>query len=147
MATSLPCCSSCLMSSILASGVACQEVVHAGLLGDDRRGERVVARDHHCTDAHRTHLVEPFADAALDDVFEMDHPEGAVVAGHGQWRAALLGDVLHGPLELGRNLAALLADPGHHGVAGPLADGVPVEVDAAHAVSYTHLTLPTIYSV
>ena len=71
-----------------------EEVVDAGLLGDHRRGERVVAGDHHGADAHGAHLVEALADAALDDVLEVDHAEDAVVAGDGQRRAALVRDVL-----------------------------------------------------
>ena len=64
------------MSLSLASGVACgQEVVHAGLGGDGRGGQRVVAGDHHGLDAHLAQLGEALLDAALDDVLEVDHAQ------------------------------------------------------------------------
>ena len=134
MATSLPCACSRLMSSILASGRRLgEEVVDAGLLGDHGGGERVVAGDHHGADAHGAHLVEALADAALDDVLEVDHAERPVVAGDGERGAALAGDLRQRRLEFGRHLAPLLPDPGDDGVAGALAHAVSVEVDAAHA--------------
>src|SRR3954453_13750458 len=49
-----------------------QEVVHAGLLRDGARGERVVAGDHDGLDAHLAQLGEPLADPFLDDVLEVD---------------------------------------------------------------------------
>ena len=54
-----------------------EEVVDAGLLGDDRGGDRVVAGDHHGADAHRPQLIEALADAALHDVLEVDDAEDA----------------------------------------------------------------------
>ena len=59
---------------VLGRGLG-QEVVDAGLLGDGRRGERVVAGDHHRADAHAAQLGEPLADALLHDVLEVDHAE------------------------------------------------------------------------
>ena len=43
-----------------------EEVVDAGLGGDRRRGERVVAGDHHGADPHRAQLGEPIDEAVLD---------------------------------------------------------------------------------
>ena len=54
-----------------------EEVVDAGFLRDRRRGERVVARDHHRANAHRAQPVEALADAALHDVLEVDDAEHA----------------------------------------------------------------------
>ena len=52
-----------------------EEVVDARLGGDRGRGQRVVAGDHHRADAHRAQLGEALADAALDDVLEVDDAE------------------------------------------------------------------------
>ena len=54
-----------------------EEVVDAGLGGDGGRGHRVVAGDHHRADAHAAQLGEALADAALDDVLEVDDAEQA----------------------------------------------------------------------
>ena len=77
---------------VLGGGLG-EEVVDAGLLGDGRRGERVVAGDHHRADAHAAQLVEPLPHALLDDVLELDHPEGLAPLGHDQRRAAAVGDL------------------------------------------------------
>ena len=75
-----------------------QEVVDAGLLRDRRRGERIVAGDHHGANAHRAQAVEALAHAALHDVLEIhgaEHPRAPVVPlGHHQRRAAGPGDPL-----------------------------------------------------
>ena len=54
-----------------------EEVVDARFLRDRRRGERVVARDHHRANAHRAQPVEALAHAALHDVLEIDDAEHA----------------------------------------------------------------------
>ena len=69
-----------------------QEVVDPGFGGDGGGGQCIVAGDHHGADAHAAQFLEALADAALDHVFEMDDSEDAVAIGHGQWRAAALGD-------------------------------------------------------
>ena len=69
-----------------------QEVVDAGLGGDGGRGERIVAGDHHRADAHPAQLGEPLADAALDDVLEVDEAQHLPVDRDGERRAAALGD-------------------------------------------------------
>ena len=81
-----------------------EEVVDAGLGGDGGGGHRVVAGDHHRADAHAAQLGEALADAALDDVLEVDDAEQAPVAGHGERRAAGLGDALGDGLDLAHRL-------------------------------------------
>ena len=49
-----------------------EEIVDAGFRGDCRSGHRVVAGDHDGADAHAAELGEALADAALDDVLELD---------------------------------------------------------------------------
>ena len=49
-----------------------EEVVDAGLGGDRRGGEPVVAGDHDRLDAHAAQLGEALLDAALDDVLQLD---------------------------------------------------------------------------
>jgi hypothetical protein len=78
---------------VLRGGLG-EEVVDAGFGGDRRRGHRVVAGDHHRADAHLAQLGEALADAALHDVLEVDDAEQATVPGHGERRAAGLGDLL-----------------------------------------------------
>src|SRR5581483_8313734 len=46
-----------------------------GFGGNRGGGHRIVARDHHRADAHPSQLGEALADAALDDVLELDHAE------------------------------------------------------------------------
>ena len=83
-----------------------EEIVDAGLRGDRRRGHRVVAGDHHGADAHAAQLGEALADAALDDVLELDDAEHAAVLGDGERRAAGLGDLVRDRLELAPGLGA-----------------------------------------
>ena len=71
-----------------------EEVVDAGLGGDRRGGERVVAGDHDGLDAHAAQLGEALLDAALDDVLELDDAEHARVVADDQRRAAAARDVL-----------------------------------------------------
>ena len=88
-----------------------EEVVDAGLLGDLRRRQAVVAGDHDRADPHRPELVEARAHPLLDDVLEVDDAEDLVVAGDRERRAALAADPVELALELGRGVAALLGDP------------------------------------
>jgi hypothetical protein len=75
-----------------------EEIVDAGLGRNCRRGHRVVAGDHDGADAHAAQFREALADAALDDVLEVDHAEDAAVLGDGEGSAARLGDLLGDPL-------------------------------------------------
>ena len=82
-----------------------EEVVDAGLGGDGRRGHRVVAGDHDGADAHAAQLGEALADAALDDVLEVDDAEQPAVLGDGERRAARLGDRLGDLVDLAHGSA------------------------------------------
>ena len=98
-----------------------EEIVDAGFRGDGRRGHRVVAGDHDGADAHAAKLGEAIANAAFDDVLEMNDAEQFPVLRHGKGRAAGLGDRLGNgvdlPLELG-------ADGGFARGGGADADGL-----------------------
>jgi hypothetical protein len=65
-----------------------EEVVDAGLAGDDGGGERIVAGDHDGADAHGAEAGEALLEAALDDVLEIDDAEGGGVLRDDQRRAA-----------------------------------------------------------
>jgi hypothetical protein len=52
-----------------------QEVVDAGFRRNRGGGHRIVAGDHHRADAHAAQLGEALADAALDDVLEVNDAE------------------------------------------------------------------------
>ena len=69
-----------------------EEIVDAGFRRDRRRGHRIVAGDHDGADAHAAQLGKALADAALDDVLEVDDAEQPAVLGDGERRAAGLGD-------------------------------------------------------
>src|SRR5262249_2995203 len=69
-----------------------EEIVDAGLSRDRSSGHRVVARDHDGADAHAPQLRKALADAALDDVLEMNEAEQPAVLRHRKRRAAGLGD-------------------------------------------------------
>ena len=65
-----------------------EEIVDAGLRRDRGRGHGVVAGDHDGADAHAAQLGEALADAALDDVLEVDDAEQPAVLGDRERRAA-----------------------------------------------------------
>ena len=83
-----------------------EEVVDTGLRRDGGSRHRVVAGDHDGADAHAPQLGEALADAALDDVLEMDDAEQLAVARHRQRRAAGLGDLVGDGLELACRIGA-----------------------------------------
>ena len=64
------------------------EVVDAGLGGDRRGGDRIVAGHHHGLDAHGAQGVEALLDVGLDHVLEVDDAEQLAVLGDGERRAA-----------------------------------------------------------
>ena len=130
-----------------------EEIVDPGFGGDRRRGQRVVAGDHDRADAHLPQLGEALADAALDDVLEVDDAEQPVVLGDGERRAALSGDPLGDDGHLAHRVgdrrraqrrlrAAGSAAPKRAGAAAfgerndrvdrPLADRDAADIDAAH---------------
>ena len=82
------------------------EVVDAGLLGDRRRGPRVVAGDHHRPDAHPPELGEPLDEPFLDGVLELDQAEDPALAFEDERRRAQVGD----PVRVGRDLRGQAAD-------------------------------------
>jgi hypothetical protein len=114
----------------LSSGVVRDEIVHAGFRGDGGGGQPVVAGDHHRADAHATHRVEARAHPRLDDVFQFDRAEQALVSRHHQRGAAGPRDALHRLPEGGHRLGASRAE---HGVHGALAVAPWREVEARHA--------------
>ena len=59
-------------------------------IGLGRQG--IVARDHHHPKPHLPEPGEPFADALLQDIFELDQADDLVVGHDGQRRRALRGD-------------------------------------------------------
>ena len=75
----------------LGSGLG-QEVIHTGFGGNGRGRQRVIAGNHDRLDAHLAQLGETFLDAALDDIFQVDHAQGFIVAHHHQGRATGAGD-------------------------------------------------------
>ena len=79
-----------------------EEIVDAGLGGNGSRRQRVVAGDHHGADAHAAQFGEALADAALDDVLELDDAEQPAVAGNSKRRAAGLGDFVGDRLQFAR---------------------------------------------
>src|ERR1700722_13692462 len=73
-----------------------QEIIHARLGCNRRRGERVVAGDHDRLDAHAAQLAEALFDAAFDDVFQLDDAEDTGAVAYQQGRAAATCDLLQG---------------------------------------------------
>ena len=124
-----------------------EEIIDAGFSRDCRSGHGVVAGDHDGADAHAAELGEALADAAFDDVLELDDAEQLAVLGHRKRRASGLGDPLGDgvdlPLELGADRG--LARGGgaatdrlrrleviDHRVDRALADPRAVDLDTAH---------------
>ena len=66
----------------------------------------IVAGDHDGADAHAAQLGETLADAAFDDVLEMDDAEQLAVLGDGQRRAARLRDRVRDRIDLAHHFAA-----------------------------------------
>ena len=110
------------------------EIVDAGLLGDGRRGERVVAGDHDRAQAHLAQLFDALADIGLEDVLQ-HHDAGDLLASATTSGVAPLAATLsHQAVELRRDGAVLALDKLDDRVRRALADSTPVgQVDAAHA--------------
>jgi hypothetical protein len=130
-----------------------EEIIDPGFRGNCGRSQRVVAGDHHGADAHLPQFGKALADAAFDDVLQVDNPEQPAILGDCERRAALSGDALgdHGGLAHGvgnrcRAQCSLRASAGtapqraaaaafgkrNNRIDGPFADRDPVDIDAAH---------------
>jgi hypothetical protein len=96
-----------------------RKVVDSGLLGNRRRGERVVAGDHHRADTDRAKLVEALLDPLLHHVLQLDDAERLCAVGHHERRGARRGDPLHDLVQLGGHCAAVLGDPAPDRLGGP----------------------------
>ena len=83
-----------------------EEIVDAGFRRDRRRRRRVVAGDHHRANAHAAKLGEALADAAFDDVLEMDHAKKLAILGDGKGRSAGFRDCLSDRVDLARRVRA-----------------------------------------
>jgi hypothetical protein len=70
------------------------------------RGHRIVAGDHDGADAHAAQLGEALADAALDDVLEVNDTEQPAILGHRQRGAAGFCDRLGDGVDLARHVGA-----------------------------------------
>ena len=95
-----------------------EEIVDAGFRRDRRRGHRIVAGDHDGADAHAAQFGEALADAALDDVLEMNDAEQPAVLGDRERRAARLGDGVGDGGDLAHGLGARRRPQRLHGAAG-----------------------------
>ena len=79
-----------------------REIVDAGLRGDRRRGQRIVAGDHHRLDAHGAQLREARADVGLHDVLQMDDADQPAAVADRERRAAGARDAIDRLAELRR---------------------------------------------
>jgi hypothetical protein len=110
-----------------------QEVVHAGLRRNRRRRQRVVAGDHHRSDAHRTQRCKPLADAAFDDVLEVHDAERLIALGDDERRPAFARDAIDLLPHFDRQRPTLLGKVTLDRIGRPFADPPAVEIDARHA--------------
>ena len=102
---------------------------HAGFARNRGRGQRIVAGDHHGSNAHRPEFLEALGEAWLHDVLQVDRAEHFTAISHHEWRAALLGDFLDLAVDLDWKV---LADPVSNRIRRALANRATVDVDAAH---------------
>ena len=90
---------------VLGCGLG-KEVVDAGLRRNRSRRHRIVAGDHDRADAHASQLGEALADAAFDDVLEVNHAEELAILGDGERCAARLRDRIGDGIDLAHGLRA-----------------------------------------
>ena len=69
-----------------------KEIIHPGFGRNRGRGHRIIAGDHDGANAHPAQFGEALADAALDDILEVDDAKQTAVLGNRQRRAAGLGN-------------------------------------------------------
>lgn len=55
-------------------------------------GQGIVARNHHCPNAHASQLGKTLVDATLDNVFEFDDAQHLFISGDDQGRPSRSGD-------------------------------------------------------
>ena len=85
MATRCPAACSSRMRLSFCSGVACaMKSSTPGFGGNGGGGERIVARDHHGSDAHFAQMREAFLDAAFHHVFQLNDAEHFAAFRHDQ---------------------------------------------------------------
>ena len=109
-----------------------EEIIDAGLGGDRRGGQAVIAGDHHRFNAHFAQLGETFFDAAFDDIFERNNPQHLFAFGDHQRRGPLAGDLFHLLIDIDREVAAVGLHVAANGVHRPFADHALIDIDAAH---------------
>jgi hypothetical protein len=110
-----------------------EKIIDAGLAGDGGGGQGIIAGDHHGLDAHASQLIEAFAHAAFDNVFQMNDAEGAFVIGNHQRRAARRGDALNNRLHLQRHHAAFRLNELGNGISRAFANRVAIQINATHS--------------
>ncbi len=94
-----------------------QEIVDAGFGGDCRRGNGIVARDHDGANAHTPQFGKTLADAAFDDVLQMNDAEQFAILGDGERRAAGLRNGVGDRVHLARDFGADIRPQRLYGVA------------------------------
>ena len=115
------------------------EVVDAGLGGDGRRGDRIVAGDHHGLDAHAAQLGEALLDVGLDHVLEVDDAEQPAAVGERRAACRRSARSIDGGAErrrLGDVAAGLIARKFQDGVDRALAQLASADIDARRAASW-----------
>jgi hypothetical protein len=85
--------------------------------------------------------AKALADAALDDVLQLDHPQHAPAVGHHQRRPPLPGDGVDQILHCGGELAALFQHEGAHRIRRAFADGARRLASAGRKVHAAHARL------
>src|SRR6185295_6663842 len=69
-----------------------QEVVHSCLGGNCSGSERVIARDHHGANSHRTKRGKTLLHPTLNDVFQVNETENLRTIGYGKRSTAISRD-------------------------------------------------------
>ena len=105
-----------------------EEIVDSGFRRDRRGGHRIVAGDHDGADAHAAQLGKALADAALDDVLELNDAEEPAVLGDRQRRAARLGNRIGDRIDFAHRLGADARPQRLHGPPGSDRDRRRIEV-------------------
>ena len=110
-----------------------EKIINAGLACNGHSCERIVAGDHHGTNAHGAKMIETFARAAFDHVCECDDAEDAAIFREEKRRAARVGNFFHTMKDFERNAVAAFVDVACDSFAGAFANFAAVNVNAGHA--------------